>query len=119
MFGIESIKRYIWYIKRVRYLESYETHAKLNLEYFQHVRNHNFMRQKIGLQDFNVTKLPRVNPKKTKTMFGNSESVMKQILEDLPKEYEKLNRWRNIKKVSNKYPGGRVIFESKQFELSL
>jgi hypothetical protein len=119
MFGLERLKRYIWYIKRVRYLNSYWKYAVINLAYFQSVRNNNLMRQQIGLQDLNVTNLPRVNPKKKKMMMGNSESVMNGILVDLPKEYEKLRRWRNINYVSNKYPTGKVIFDNEQFELSI
>ena len=111
MFSIEGLKRYIWYVNRVRYLKGFESHAKMNLAYFSSVRSHNMMRQKIGLQDFNVSKLPRANPKKNPTTMGNSETVLRRMLDDLPKEYEKLQRWRRIKKVSNKYPiTGKVIF---------
>ena len=111
MFSLEGIKRYIWYVKRVRYLKSYEAHAKTNLSYFASVRAHNPLRQQIGLMDLNMSRLPRVNPKKEKMILGNSTFVMNKFLEEVPKEYEKLQRWRRMKKVSNKYPiTGKVIF---------
>jgi len=111
MLDFEGLKRYIWYIQRVRYLKNYESHARIMLDYFTNVRTHQPLRQQIGLMDLNVSKLPRVNPKKEKITMGNSNTVMKQFLEEVPKEYEKLQRWRKFKKVSNRYPiVGKVIF---------
>ena len=68
------------------------------------------MRQKIGLQDLNFTRLPRVNPKKEKMTMGPSEKVMHKILKEIPKEYEKLGRWQRRNKVRNKTITGKVIF---------
>jgi hypothetical protein len=111
MFSLERIKRYIWYVGRVRYLKNYEKYARMNLEYFDSVRSNNPLRQQIGLMDLNVSRLPRVNPKKEKMVMGHSTYVMEKFLEEAPKEYEKLQRWRRFKKVSNTYPIiGKVIF---------
>ena len=105
-----GFKQWWWYQKRVKYLKGYEAHASMNLAYFASVRSNNMMRQKIGLQDLNVTKLPRVNPKKEKVTMGNSETVMKLILSEIPKELAKLKRWQRRNKVRNKTITGKVIF---------
>lgn len=111
MFNLEGLKRWYWYYKRVQYLKDYEAHAHTNLEYFAHVRRTNMMRQKIGLQDMNATRLPRVNPKKEQITMGPSEGVMNRILDDLPYQYEILRRWQRRTKVRNKTITGKVIFQ--------
>jgi len=110
MFNLEGIKRYFWYVKRVKYLRGYEQDAHMNLEYFKFVRRTNLMRQKIGLQDVNMMRLPRVNPKKESMTMGSSETVMNTILKELPYQYEILRRWQRRSKVRNKTITGKVIF---------
>lgn len=110
MFNFEGLKRWWWYQQRVKYLQGYSSQATINLEYFKSVRNNNMMRQKIGLQDFNISKLPRVNPKKEKLTMGNSETVLNLMLTEIQKELEKLRRWQRRNKVRNKTITGKVIF---------
>ena len=110
MLGLEGLKRYIWFLGRVRYLKDYEAHTNTNLAYFSAVRKSNMMRQNIGRADMNFTKLPRVNPKKEKITMGSSEKVMYTILKEIPKEFEKLRRWRRRNSVRNKTITGKVIF---------
>ncbi len=110
MFNLEGLKRWYWYQKRVKYLQSFEQHANFNLEYFKSVRQHNMMRQQIGLQDMNMSILPNANPKKEKMTMGSSTTVMNRMLEELPHQYEILRRWQRRNKVRNKTITGKVIF---------
>jgi len=105
-----GISQWWWYIKRVKYLKSYEDHANTTLMYFDSVRSSNIMRQNIGLRDMNATKLPRVNPKKEQIIFAPSQAVMNKILKELPSQYEVLRRWQRRNKVRNKTLTGKVIF---------
>ena len=42
--------------------------------------------------------------------MGSSEKVMYTILKEIPKEFEKLRRWRRRNSVRNKTITGKVIF---------
>jgi len=110
MVDIKRIKQWIWYQQRIKYLKKELLYAQSILNYFESVRSYDLMRQKIGLNDLNMSKIPRANPKKEKAMFGTSTRVMETIVNVIPNEFEKLKRWRNINNISNKSITGKVIF---------
>lgn len=110
MVGFKRLKQWLWYQKRVEYLKNIENKAKSNLNYFAYVRKYDSMRQKIGLQDMNVSTIPKANPKKEKVTMGPPAVIMKIILEELPYQYEILGKWQRRNKVRNTSLIGKVIF---------
>lgn len=89
--------------------------------YFKNVRKTNPFRQRIGWDDMIHSIIPKFNPKKEKPRISCSMNYIKETLNTLPKEYEKLKRWKKFKNESyKKLSKGKVIFGTgKEFKLSI
>lgn len=94
---IQYIKRFIWYKRRLKFLENYRDELNLTLIYFDSVKTYNPYRDNIGEDDLSIMRPPKANPKKTaKYNVGCSTSNITYILDELPKEFAILERFNRI-----------------------
>lgn len=111
----DTLKLYVWYLNRRRFLNGRRRWANFHLNYTRNVQNSDWSRKNFGDRDMVYTfLLPSANPKKGQAGgLSSSNDAERRALKIIPKELEKLERFRR-RYIKFKKPYGKINLGNKE-----